>query len=85
MCAAIAIFSIFGVVILAFFGILIITDSKSFAIVDSISLHKTKKAQGCFIAAGMYLVLVIVSLAVAIPLSLKMRRANHQEAYTTIN
>jgi ABC-type multidrug transport system fused ATPase/permease subunit len=74
-CAAAAIFSVFGVVILTFFGILIVTDSKSFAIVDSISEHKVKKSTGCFIAAGLYLVVVIATVGTALYVSIKMKRS----------
>jgi hypothetical protein len=71
---ATAIFSVFGVVILTFFGILIVSDSKAFSIVESIHEHRFKKGQGCFIAAGFYLVLVIASVGTALYLSIKMRR-----------
>jgi cell division protein FtsW (lipid II flippase) len=71
---AAAIFSVFGVVILTFFGILIVTDSKAFSIVPSISENKYAKSQGCFIAAGLYLVVVIATVGTALYLSIKMRR-----------
>jgi hypothetical protein len=65
----------FGVVILTFFGILIVSDSKSFSVVESIHEHKNKKGQGCFIAAALYLVSVLASVGTAVYLTIRIRKS----------
>ncbi|KAL0481868.1 hypothetical protein AKO1_011367 [Acrasis kona] len=69
--SALSIFSSFGVVILTFFGILIAAKTTAF---QHFGDKTGEKAQGCFIAAGMYLVITIACIVSAVLLKNKVRR-----------
>lgn len=49
-----------GVILLCFFGILIVMDAYAFNIVPMISDYRYQKGASCFIAAGYHLILATI-------------------------
>lgn len=58
--AGLLFWGVLGVVLLCFFGILIVMDAYAFNITPMISDNRNQKAASCFIAAGYHLILAVL-------------------------